>query len=686
MDLQHLHHDGLHVVVDTGLGCPAVVHWGGDPGPIEGSTAAMFDRPRAPATLDRAAPLSLLPTAVLGFSGSPGIGYRRDGPLLPRFDSWTGDVTESARLSFSLTDTAAAVVVSGSIEVADVVILDVSVTNAGDTPLFVDHVAPTLPLPNGANEVLRLTGQWCAEFQPLRLAWEAGTHLIETRRGRTGHDSVPIGFAGPQAFGEQHGDVRGIHLAWSGSHTTRFECLADGRRMVQSGALLVAGEVVLGPGETFHAPSLLGTAGHGLTECSQRLHRHVRTGLTDRPRPVLLNTWEAVYFDHDPDRLRALADRAAQVGVERFVLDDGWFGARRDDTAGLGDWTVSRDAHPDGLGPLIDHVTRLGMEFGIWVEPEMVNEDSDLYRSHPDWVLGDPFLTGRSQLVLDLTIDACRAHLLSALDRLLSDHDIAFVKWDMNRDVVAAGTHRQTLALYALLDAIRDRHPTVEIESCASGGGRADAGILRRTDRIWTSDCNDPLERQVIQRGFSMFLPPEVMGAHVGPPRAHTTGRTHRLAFRAATAMFGHLGIEWNLLDASDRDLAKLRAWIELHKQLRPLLHGGEVVRLDPPDASSLAHGVVTADGADAVFSFVQLATSRDPTPPRLRIPVLDPKTMYHVERIEMPGEVLGLAYEQPAWITQAAQLSGAALGEVGVQMPRLFPESALLLRARALS
>ena len=215
------------------------------------------------------------------------------------------------------------------------------------------------------------------------------------------------------------------------------------------------------------------------------------------------------------------------------------------------------------MAPLIERVRALGMEFGIWVEPEMVNPDSDLYRAHPDWALADPGyepVLGRHQLVLDLAIPAAFDEILGRLDALLGDHDIAFVKWDMNRDHVQAtgadgraGTHEQTLALYRLLDELRRRHPDVEFESCSSGGARIDLGILQRTERVWTSDCNDALERQTIQRYASMLIPPEVMGAHVGPPTAHTTGRTQTLAFRAATALFGHFGIEWNLLDARRR-------------------------------------------------------------------------------------------------------------------------------------
>ena len=682
MALHHLHHEGLDVLVRSSSGVPVVVQWGTGLHPIGSvdGVGAVLQRPRPPGTLDEEAELSLLPEAALGFPGAPGLAcHRADGPVLPRLSMTEWESTDD-RCTFRLEDAARGVMVEGRIVVGDVIAVDVALTNVGVAALHLHRLAPTLPLPDDAVELLRLTGQWCGEFQPLRSGWSAGTHLIESRRGRTSHDAVPVVYAGPARFGEVDGAVRGVHLAWSGNHSTRLERLADGRRYVQAGELLLPGEVVLGPGERYDAPTVLASAGTGLGEVSRRFHHHARRTLPDRPRPVLLNTWEAVYFDHDRDRLFRLADRAAAVGVERFVLDDGWFGGRRDDSAGLGDWWVSPDAHPEGLVPLIDHVRSHGMDFGIWVEPEMVNPDSDLHRAHPDWVLGSSDVTGRNQLVLDLSIDGCWQHLHDALDRLLADHDISFVKWDHNRDLAGAGAHRQTRALYRLLDALRERHPDVEIESCASGGGRADLEILRRTERIWTSDCNDPLERQTIQRGFSYLFPPEVMGAHIGPPRAHTTGRTHRLAFRAATALFGHLGVEWNLLDASDRDLDKLRGWIDLHKRLRPLLHSGDVVRLDHPDPTIVAHGVVSGDRSEAVFSLAQLRMSSHSAPARMVLAGLDPARTYRLERLQGPGEVLGLTWEQPAWIDHPVQVSGQALMSVGLQPPLLLPESALLI------
>ena len=365
--------------------------------------------------------------------------------------------------------------------------------------------------------------------------------------------------------------------------------------LLQLGELLHPGEVVLAPGESYTTPPVYAVhSTSGLGAASRQFHAVVRSSPAHRtrPRPVVLNTWEAVYFDHDLDTLIRLADAAAAVGVERFVLDDGWFGGRRHARAGLGDWWVSPEAHPGGLTPLIDHVRGLGMEFGIWVEPEMVNPDSELYRAHPTWALADPGyapVLGRHQLVLDLTNPEAYEEIRSRLDALLGGHDIAFVKWDMNRDHVhatassgRAGTHAQTLALYRLLDELRRRHPDVEFESCSSGGARIDLGILQRAERVWTSDCNDALERQTIQYFASTLIPPEVIGAHVGPPTSHTTGRTQSLSMRAATALFGHFGIEWNLLDADDRERADLAEWVALYKRHRDLIHHGDVAPCRP--------------------------------------------------------------------------------------------------------
>ena len=284
--------------------------------------------------------------------------------------------------------------------------------------------------------------------------------------------------------------------------------------------------------------------------------------------------WEAVYFRHDFATLAALADIAADIGVERYVLDDGWFTGRRSDRAGLGDWQVDEHVWPGGLHRLAGYVRARGMQFGLWIEPEMVNPDSGLYRAHPDWILAAgqrrPPLQ-RHQLVLDLTRPEVSGYLLERISALISEYEIAYIKWDCNRDIIDAGSrprsgapaaHGQALAVYALLDELRRRHPGVEWESCAAGGGRIDLAMLERVQRVWTSDMTDALARQSIQRWTGQLVPPEYLGAHMSAPFSHQTGRYMPLSLRCATALFGHFGIEWDLTEASDEDLAELAAWI----------------------------------------------------------------------------------------------------------------------------
>ena len=369
------------------------------------------------------------------------------------------------------------------------------------------------------------------------------------------------------------------------------------------------------------------------------------------------------------------------MGVERFVLDDGWFHGRRDDRRALGDWTVDAKTWPDGLGPIIERVHQAGMDFGLWVEPEMVNLDSDLARAHPDWVLGRAGdLAWRHQHVLDLTAPGAADHVFASLDALLSEHDIAFLKWDHNRDLLGGSAHAQTHAVYALIDRLRAEHPGVEIESCSSGGARIDLGILERTDRVWPSDTNDPLERQSIHRYTSLLVPPEYLGAHLGAARAHTTGRTAELSFRFATALFGSAGIEWNLAEASDVELEAVARWVGEYRRLRPLLHGGTVVRADPDDPAQLVHGVVAPDRSLAVFSVAMLGTARSALPPAVRLPGLDADRTYLVRPLDLGAPVRTLQDADPPWFAAGGiEIAGSILAEVGIPAPLLAPENAML-------
>jgi alpha-galactosidase len=696
----HLRGRGTDLLVDLDYGTPVIAYWG-QPLDDHIDTAAWAQsasRPAVPGEPAIAAPISVVPEHGTGFAGRPGLaGHRPCGTAwAPRFQP-AGHTVDGSHLTVTSHDDVADLTLTVRFDLDNALAVRAELVNTSPSDTYqLNGLSITLPIPEFASELGTFTGRWTREFQPVRVPWPHGSFLVENRRGRPSHDHPPLLFAGTPAFGEWHGSVWGAHVAWSGNHSMLAERLADGRRYLQLGELLHPGELTLDPGESYSTPEVVAVhSATGLTAATQQFHRHLRARPSHptKPRPVLVNTWEAVYFDHDLDKLYALAGRAARVGAERFVLDDGWFGNRRDDTSGLGDWVVSPDAHPHGLGPLIGHVVDLDMEFGIWVEPEMVNPDSDLYREHPEWALTtdgyEPVLY-RHQLVLDIARPDAFGHILGQLDALLRDHDISFVKWDMNRDHVAgsgtegsAGTHAQTEALYRLLDELRSRHPDVEFESCSSGGARVDFEILRRTERVWTSDCNDALERQTIQRGASMMIPPELMGAHIGPERSHTTNRRHDLAFRAATAMFGHLGVEWNLLSLDDDELDALAEVISLHRHFRSLLHGGDTVRFDTEEAY-IAHGVYASDRSEALISFAMTRSAPSLTPPPLLLPGLEPTQRYRVVHLPLPGERRGMNLSMPAWQAEGVTLRGGLLGTTGLQLPALHPETAFLLHLQA--
>jgi alpha-galactosidase len=438
---------------------------------------------------------------------------------------------------------------------------------------------------------------------------------------------------------------------------------------------------------------------HGLDGVAAALHAWQRT-LPTHPaqQPVTLNVWEAVYFDHDRARLTRLADLAARVGVERFVLDDGWFHARRDDTAGLGDWWVDPAVWPDGLAPLVEHVHDQGMEFGLWFEPEMVNPDSDLFRAHPEWILSTGGRTPREhrhQQVVDLTHEGAWRHVLESVDRVLSENSVDYVKWDHNRDLLDAGSttrggvpavHEQTLAYYALLDELRVRHPRIVWESCASGGGRIDLEVVQHVGRVWTSDMTDALSRQQIQRWTGQLLAPEYLGAHVSAPTSHQTGRTLSLDFRAATALFCAFGIEWDLTSATEAELDRLADWVSRYRRLRGLLHGGRTFRAASSDPAVLLHGVVAADRRTALVAHVQMEESAHNRGVRLRVPGLDPDARY-AARWEGPVDRSAVSASSPLpedGPTDGVPVSGALLGQAGIWFPRRRPETVTLVHLSA--
>jgi alpha-galactosidase len=684
----HLRSGGVSVVVDhSGPDLPAIVHWGADLGELDDAGLASVllanGLPARSQGPDDPVRVAVLPEHATGWLGRPGLaGAFADGTdWAPRFVLSGVEATATSLVVQAVS--AAGLHLTTELVLSPQGLLRARHTlrNDGRAPYSVQSLVVALPVPPVAQELLDLTGRWCRERSPQRKPFDVGTWLREARGGRSGHDASTVLLAGAPGFGFRHGEAWGVHLAWAGNGTAWAERSFTGTSVLAAGELLQPGEIELAPADSYEMPWVFGTwSDAGLDGISSRFHQWLRARPAHprRPRPVTLNVWEAVYFDHDLGKLLALVQLAAETGVERFVLDDGWFRHRRDDTAGLGDWYVDETVWPQGLSPLVDAVRAAGMEFGLWFEPEMVNLDSDLARAHPDWLLGaSSGLPGdqRHQQVLDLGQQPAWDYLLERIDRLLSEYAVSYVKWDHNRHLVAAsgrdgraGVHRQTEALYALLDELRRRHPGLEIESCASGGGRVDLGILEHTDRVWTSDCNDALERQSIQRWTGLLLPPELMGAHVGPTRSHTTQRTHDLSFRAATALFGHFGIEWDISAANGDEREQLRDWISLYTRLRGLLHTGDVVRADSPDPAYWLHGVVATDRSAAVFAFVRLTTSVVENVGALRLPGLDPARTYAVRAVS------------PGALPLELEATGRVLGEVGVQGPALHPEHALVV------
>ncbi|WP_018608572.1 alpha-galactosidase [Uliginosibacterium gangwonense] len=662
-----------------------------------------------PATMDVDQPLSIAPCFGGAWFGQSALLAHRAGQQFEQaFDQCRIEWAQPGRsLILHLEDTVAqlGLDIHLALDEHDVLRLHSSLHNRGVDVLDVQWLAAgTLVLPGHAQQVRSFFGQWANEFQVQHDPLSHDIWLRENRRGRTSHDTFPGAVVMLPGATEHAGTAFGAHLAWSGNHRQLIERLHDALFQWQLGEWLAPGEVRLEPGETLDTPVLVASCSTaGLNGLAANFHAAVRAALpwpggTMRPRPIHINTWEAMYFDHRPDELRALAEAASEIGVERFVLDDGWFHGRHHDRAALGDWWPDEGKYPDGLLPLAQYVQSLGMEFGLWLEPEMVNPDSELFRTHPDWALqieGRPLHTMRNQLVLDVSRGEVADYLFERIDALLNEIPIAYIKWDMNRDLAHAGDanarpayRRFVQAVYALLDRVRASHPAVEIESCASGGGRIDMGILAHTHRVWTSDCNDALSRVGIQRGALQFIPPEIMGAHIGPAPAHTTGRSQNLDFRAAVALPGHLGIEMDVrhLDRTQRNA--LKCWLDLYKCWRERLHHGQVWLGELGDnVVWQAHGG-TRDLI--VFVYRTAPTTCRYTPP-LRLPMLEHDLEYRIQRLDPPA---------PEWTssplnntllaagrgeTPPLQGHGAWLAEAGLPLPRMLAESCAIYRIEAM-
>lgn len=671
-----------------------VVYWGG-PLPQEADCAALARAAAIDVTggmLDENPPLSICPEAARSFPGQPGLIVRDLGGerLLPSF-RYEGEESRGGGGSLVLvfSDASRGLTYSARFDTdPGTGIMTLQATLAAQRPIRLTWLAaPVLPAPRLADEMIDFSGRWCGEFRANVTPWAPGVRFRENRTGRTGHEHFPGLVVPGRGTTHTRGPAHGFHYGWSGGHRMVAEELPDGRRQIQFGH---AADTEADAATYFEtAPLYVVRSGDGLNGCAVAFQRHLRDRIVkfprpDRPRPVHYNCWGAVYFDHDLPLLADLATRAAALGAEHFVLDDGWFGRRDDDTTSLSDWTVDPRKYPEGLGPLIDHVRGLGMTFGLWFEPEMVSRESRLYRAHPEWALGpaDQIL-GRGQMVLDMARPEVRDFVFESMAAILSDHPIDSVKLDHNR-VLPVPDAAQARGTYALLDRLREAFPAIEIESCASGGGRIDFGILARTHRVWLSDSNDALERLRIQHDAALFLPGAVTGSHVGPRRCHTSGRHLDISFRAWVAAQRHMGLELDPRELTPREAAVLSEVVAWYKRNRGWLHRADVLRLDGADPAVIGEQHLAEDGSRFVV-FLGRAQAGAPIVPQPQpLTRLDPGARYRI-RLVNTADVPRLSRATPVLGRRAIEAPGAWLTDHGPTLPWSFPETLWVLEGERL-
>ncbi len=607
-----------------------------------------------------------------------GFELREGKYALEGLPAFRGTAEDAQTLVVFLEDAAAQVKVElyyGVFERYDLITRAVRVVNEGKRAVGLRQCASLcLDFLRSDLDLVTFDGCHMMERCPSRAPLRPGVQGVGSVRGTSSHQHNPFVVLCGHDANEDYGVCYGAMLLYSGSFQAQVE------RSQYDNARLVMGvnpyqfRWTLGPGEAFTAPeAALVCSPQGLGQMSRQFHRAIRERLVRDPlegrrRPVLINNWEATYFNFNADKLAEIAETAAGLGIELFVMDDGWFGGRSDDNGGLGDWWVNTDKLPGGLEALVPRLQKLGMRFGIWIEPEMVNEDSALYREHPDWVLKIPGRAparGRNQLVLDFSRGDVRRHIYGQIKAGLSSADVSYVKWDMNRsltDVYSAALpperqgevyHRYVLGVYEMLEWLRRDFPHILIEGCAGGGGRFDGGMLYYTPQIWCSDNTDAIDRLRIQYGTSFCYPMSAVGAHVSAVPNEENGRITPMETRGAVAMAGTFGYEMDLSKASPEDRETIRRQTAFFKEHYELIQYGDYYRLSDPfrDGPYTAWEQVSPDGREALATVVAGGTRAAPSFLTLRLKGLDPDAVYRVNG----GE---------------ERYSGSALMEAGCPLP----------------
>jgi len=534
----------------------------------------------------------------------------------------------------------------------NVITRSVRFVNEGNQDLkLLRALSMSIDFPDAEFNMLQLSGAHCRERHIVKRPLTVGTQSIESRRGASSHQQNPFLALLREGADEDQGEVFGFSLVYSGNFLAQIEVDQYETARVSMGIHPFDFFWLLKPGESFQTPEVvLVYSSEGLNGMSQTYHKLYRSRLCrgvyrDKVRPILVNNWEATYFDFDADKIEEIARTGQELGIELFVLDDGWFGRRDDDTSSLGDWFVNRRKLPGGLEDLAERIRKLGMEFGLWVEPEMVSPDSDLYRKHPDWCLHVPDRSrseGRNQLILDFSRqDVCDA-VIQMISDILSSAPITYVKWDMNRHMTEIGSaalpperqretaHRYMLGLYRVMEELTSSFPHVLFESCSGGGGRFDPGILYYMPQTWTSDNTDAVERLRIQYGTSMVYPPITMGAHVSAVPNHQVHRVTSLQMRGDVAMAGNFGYEMDLTKLTEEEKKLVKQQVALYKEIRPLIQFGDFYRLKNPfEGNEAAWMFVSEDRREAIVFYYRVLAEANAPLRRLRLKGLDPERDY---------------------------------------------------------
>ncbi|HAM68387.1 MAG TPA: alpha-galactosidase [Ruminococcus sp.] len=575
----------------------------------------------------------------------------------------------------------------------DAVIRSVSLENCGSRDLMLRRVlSASVDLDDDRFEMITLYGSWARERQAERLPIRHGKQRIDSTRGESSHQYSPFFALVRPETTEESGEAYGFTLIYSGNFTAQAELTQFCQTRAQIGIEAGSFAHCLSTESEFDAPeAVLVYSGDGLGGMSRTFHRlftdHlIRSKYRYAERPVLINNWEATYFDFDLEKLKTIADEASRLGIELFVLDDGWFGRRDSDNCSLGDWVPDQRKLPGGLKPLTDHITGKGMRFGLWFEPEMISPDSDLFRAHPDYAVGiegRPRTQSRAQYVLNYARRDVRDAVWAQMKEILDTVPVSYIKWDMNRQLTEVPSpafyHAYMLGVYQMLERLVTEYPDILLESCSGGGARFDPGMLYYSPQIWSSDNTDAKERLRIQYGASLFMPPSAVGSHVSVCPNHATGRVTPFETRANVAMFGTFGYELNVAQLSDDEKAHIPEQIARWHSISRLIREGRLYRLGNPfaptgfaaqqNADYDAWIFVSADQSDAVFTYVQITAEANMKSRRIRLAGLLPDAVY--------------AYELGG---KAYQKTGAYLMQCGVMLPNLWGDmTSVQLRLRTL-